>query len=83
MPHEQRKPRTIGVPSERDPASLRRDAFWAPKTIEQIAAEQGVSLPQNIDELVGQGADLWESDDDFERFLASVTERRKAVGSAP
>jgi hypothetical protein len=69
---------------EPDPESLRRNAFWAPTTIDQLAAEQGVSLPQDIDSLIGQGADLWEDDEDFDRFLAGIAERRKnPPGLAP
>jgi len=69
---------------EPEPESLRRNAFWAPMTIEQLAAEQGVRLPQDIDALIGQGADLWEDDEDFERFLTGIGERRKlASGPAP
>jgi hypothetical protein len=78
----QQRPATSTAPSappadELDPESLRRSAFWAPKTIEQLAAEQGVRLPQNVDALVGQGADLWESDEELERFLSGVAERRR------
>jgi hypothetical protein len=39
------------------------------KTIEELAAEQGVKLPQNLDELLGKGCDLWDDDEDFENFL--------------
>ena len=39
------------------------------KTIEQLATEQGVRLPQNLDELLGKGRDLSDDDEEFENFL--------------
>ncbi len=38
-----------------------------------------MSLPQDVDALIGQGADLWESDEELERFLAGIAERRRRV----
>jgi hypothetical protein len=81
MPQEQPNPPpppSTGQPGARrgEPDSLHRNAFWAPTTLEQLAAEQAVRLPQDIDALVGQGADLWDSDEDLEHFLASVAEGR-------
>jgi hypothetical protein len=39
------------------------------KTVEELAAEQGVQLPQNLDRLLGAGAQLWDSDAEFDEFL--------------
>jgi hypothetical protein len=50
---------------------------WRKKSIEELAAEQGVRLPQDLDELIGQGKDLWRSDEEFEQFLAGIYERRR------
>ena len=47
------------------------------KTIEEIAAEQGVRLPQDLDAMFGEGKDLWDSDEDFEEWLKGIQERRK------
>lgn len=49
--------------------------FWASKSAEQIAAEQGITSPQPLDQLIGAAADLWESDEEFEQFLASIRDR--------
>jgi hypothetical protein len=76
----QRRPPISPHADEPAPESLRRNAFWAPRTIEQLAAEQGVSLPQDVDALLGRGAELWDSDDDLERFLAGIAERRRGDG---
>ena len=40
--------------------------FWVERTVEELAAEQGVSLPQKIDVLIGAGADLWDDAEDFD-----------------
>jgi hypothetical protein len=53
--------------------------FWRRKTIEQLAAEQGVSIPQNIDHLLGAGADLWADDAEFDAFLDSLRESRRTA----
>jgi hypothetical protein len=47
------------------------------KTIEEIAAEQGVPLPQDLDSLIGQGKDLWSSDEEFEAWLKELNEARR------
>ncbi len=43
--------------------------FWREPRLEERAAEQGVRMPQSLDQLVGQGHDLWGSDEDFRTFL--------------
>jgi hypothetical protein len=48
------------------------DNFWTPKPTEQLAREQGITEPQPWDQLTGAGADLWESDEDFEQFLHAL-----------
>jgi hypothetical protein len=50
------------------------------KTIDELAAEQGVSIPQNLDDLLGAGADLWADDAEFDAFLASLRESRRTGG---
>ena len=57
------------------------DAFWMQATVEQLAKEQGVTVPQPVDELIGQGADLWDSNDDFESFLVGLREHRTSSES--
>jgi hypothetical protein len=51
--------------------------FWSPKSAEQIAAEQGITQPQDLDQLTGAAADLWSSDEDFDEFLASIDRHRR------
>ena len=46
------------------------------KSIEELAAEQGVR-PTRLDDIVGRGADLWESDLELERFVEDIYARRK------
>jgi len=45
--------------------------------VDEIAAEQGKGLVTDFDALLGQGADLWKSDEEFEQFLAGIYERRR------
>ena len=46
------------------------------KTVEQVAAERGVKLTR-LEDILGKGADLWESDLEFDQFVADVYARRK------
>jgi hypothetical protein len=55
----------------------KRAGFLKEKTIEELAAEQGVTLPQRIEDLIGAGKDLWDSDAEFEEFLKGIYERRR------
>jgi len=52
-------------------------AFFRHRTVDEIAAEQGKGLVTDFDALLGQGADLWKSDEEFEQFLAGIYERRR------
>ena len=54
----------------------RNGAFWQHRTIEEIAAEQGIK-ETDVDKLIGRGKDLWSSDEEFERFVAEIYERRR------
>ncbi len=47
------------------------------KAITQIMAEQGVTGPQDLDALARAGADLWESDAEFEQFQEWLRESRR------
>jgi len=57
------------------PSGLDASAFWRESTIDEIAEEQGVTPASRIEELT---ADLWESEDDLEDFLAAIYESREA-----
>jgi len=50
--------------------------FSERKSIEELAAEQGVK-PTHLEDILGKGADLWESDREFERFVEGIYARRK------
>jgi hypothetical protein len=51
--------------------------FWKSKTLEELAAEQGIRPVENLDEVLGQGTDLWRDDAELEAFLAALRERRQ------
>ena len=50
--------------------------FWRDKTIEELAREQNLEHQPPIEQLIGQGKDLWESDDELDKFLNGIQERR-------
>ncbi len=45
------------------------------KSIEQLAAEQGTK-PTRLEDILGKGADLWESDQEFDQFVEDIYDRR-------
>jgi len=51
--------------------------FWQEKSVDQLAEEQGVRPVERLDDVLGRHADLWESDDEFERFVNGIYERRR------
>ena len=51
-------------------------SVWERKSIETLAAEQGVK-PTKLEDILGKGADLWESDREFERFVGGIYARRR------
>jgi hypothetical protein len=55
----------------RDFGMISAEAFWQEKSLEQLAAEQGVSAVLRFEDLWGKGSDLWTDEDDFEAFLAA------------
>ncbi len=59
-------------------------SFWKERTIEELAAEQGVAGPQSLDELMGQGSVLWGSEREFDEFVDAIQARRRIAppGSA-
>jgi hypothetical protein len=76
----------VGRPSHLKPASKRVTAggtsgkpvtgFSESRSIEDLAAEQGVK-PTKLKDILGKGADLWESDREFERFVEGIYDRRR------
>jgi hypothetical protein len=51
------------------------DRGWRRKTLEELMAEQGIHGPQDLDSLAAP--DLWEDDEEFERFLSALRESRR------
>ena len=41
-----------------------------------------VPPPQRVEELLGAGRELWESDEEFETFLSGIAQRREESRSA-
>lgn len=54
--------------------------FWRARTIDEIAAQQGIAVPQPLDQVIGAAADLWEDDGDCDRFVRGIHDRRLAQG---
>jgi len=50
--------------------------FSERKSIEKLAAEQGVKLTR-LEDILGKGADLWASNQEFERFVQDIYARRR------
>jgi hypothetical protein len=53
--------------------------FWTEhKTAEELAADQGITpkTEADLDRMFGAGADLWESDEEFEEFVEGIYARR-------
>jgi hypothetical protein len=48
------------------------DPFWSEQSLEQLAAEQGVTPINRLEDVWGKGAELWADDQDFEAFLAAT-----------
>jgi hypothetical protein len=47
------------------------------RSLAELAAEQGLTGPQDFDALFGAGAELWPDDDDFEAYLARLRASRR------
>ena len=46
------------------------------KSVEEVAAAQGIK-PTRLDDVLGKGAGLWDSDLELERFVEDIYARRK------
>lgn len=86
----QRDPSTGRVISfqilEIDPLEVETEAttiggseFWQEKSVEELARDQGVAVPQPLDEIIGKGVDLWEDEADFDSFVGGIYERRRST----
>jgi len=81
-----RRPK-VGPPNDRESpfkrvalgSRLRKPvgSFSERKPIEKLAAEQGVRLDGQLERVLGTGAELWASDEDFRRFAQGIHDRRR------
>lgn len=42
-----------------------------------IRKQQGITGPTPIEQIIGSGRNLWDSDEDFDKFVASIEELRR------
>jgi uncharacterized protein (DUF2384 family) len=47
------------------------------KSIAELAAEQGVRLEGQLERIMGAGANLWASDEEFAGFVQGIYDRRR------
>ena len=52
--------------------TISAETFWEEKSLEELAAEQGIAAVPRFEEACGAGAHLWVDDDDFEAFLSAT-----------
>ena len=78
-PARHERPRTAEtdpVHGETDESPVPPGQFWRKRTVDELAAEQGIAVPQSLDEMIGAAADLWDDDEDFDRFVQGIQDRR-------
>ena len=61
------------------PQSSKED-FWKTKSLEELAAEQGVRPVKRLEQVLGKGAELWTDDAELDAFLGALRERRRKGG---
>jgi hypothetical protein len=54
-------------------------ASWREPTLDEIAAQQGITEPQPFDELLGAGKNLWKDDKELDIFLKGIYDRRRGI----
>lgn len=60
---------------------LERNLFWRPRTIQDLAREQAVA-PAQFEKLMGSGRELWDTNEEFEKFVADIQDRRHELSHA-
>ena len=58
----------IEAPLARELSAIPRMPARLPP-VSELAAEQGVILPQDVNKLMGLGVECWDSDEEFDEFL--------------
>lgn len=64
------------VDRETNESPAPRGNFWRKRTVDELAAEQGIAVPQRLDEMIGAATDLWADDEEFDRFVQGIYNRR-------
>lgn len=76
-PRRRGKPRTAPKPGAfGNDGERTATTFSERKSIDELAAEQGTK-PTRLEDILGKGADLWESDQELEQFVDDIYARRK------
>ena len=57
-------------------SSTAPEGFWREHTIDELAVAQEIVVPQQIGNLFGAAADLWDDEDDFRFFVEGIHKRR-------
>ena len=65
---------------ETDECSAAPGNFWREHTIDELAAQQGITVPQPLGEMVGAAAELWDDEEDCDRFVQGINDRRLQQG---
>jgi hypothetical protein len=75
-----RPPEDGAVTNTTEPTAVRRPPPPMPdaaERLQRIAEAQGVADKATVEHLRGDGSDLWETDEEFERFLEHLRESRR------
>ena len=54
-----------------------RANFWRQTSLGELIKDQGIKPMISWEQILGKGSKLWESDQDFEKFLSGIYQRRK------
>ena len=76
--HHRQKTVASGTPAGEiaEETPMRARNFWRKRTVDELAAEQGIAVPQQLDEMIGAAAELWHDDRDFDRFVQAIHDAR-------
>jgi hypothetical protein len=58
------------------PQQAGNHAFWMTRSLDDLAKEQQVDPQPTARDLIGQASGLWDNDQEFERFLMAIRDRR-------
>ena len=82
--HRRQKTLASGPPASEtaEETSVRAGNFWRKRTVDELAAEQGIAVPQQLDAMIGAAAELWNDDRDFDRFVQAIHDARLERGAS-